>query len=274
MLMIRHLLSVFCASFLFGFAGPLASAATQVTEGDLQMYRDLEYATRLFEVRKMWARRDAGKIGAAQAELDAAWRESGWTRERFDEVYDAVGQVLSNIRAARSGDISEDDLKSALAEQHPTTVAAVRARFDELEAADDSGRAEKQVRDEIARERAGAPPTPAQLQGTWVYDIDATVEAMGLAGLFGGAELAKLKADTLEKSGNPSYTFGPGDAMESRVKAAGGTERIDKGFFRIEGDKIYMRAADSKREHEMQIGIRQGRLVMGTGTISAVFIKQ
>jgi hypothetical protein len=250
-----------------------ARAALKVTEADFQTYRQLAYADQLLEARTMFLRAKPAKIAAARAEHDKTWSASGWTRDRHAEVSDALNEVLSNLSSAKSGDMSADDLKVALAECDPTTVATVRAHYDELENTNDSTRAEKQVREEIELDRAGDVVSEAQLQGTWVFDLEATVELMGLSDL-GKTELEKMKADIVARVGSPSYTFGPGNTMESRVKGADGQERTDKGVYRLDSRSIFFKAEGSKREYDLQIGLRDGRLRLGKGFGLSVFVRK
>ena len=136
----------------------------------------------------------------------------------------------------------------------------------------DSQRAEKQVRDEIEAERAGVPPTVGQLAGTWVFDADATVEAM----LGGPAddEGKKMAAEIAAKVGKPSYTFGPGDRVEVRSKGLDGQEKIETCTFALDGRTIHFKSEGRKREETLEAGLREGKLVLGTGFGKVAFSRK
>ena len=258
-------------AFLLG-AMPRARAAVAVSETDFQTLRRLEYAEALCKARKMWARGDAAKIVAAEAELKQTWQDSSWTRDHYSEVDDAFGEVISNLRSLKNGEMTEADFKSAMSESDPDTVATARAHYEEVQTVRDSERAEKQVRDELERARRGEIPTAAQVQGTWMFDLDGTIDAMGE--LFPIPDREKFKADLAPKVGSPSYTFGPGDQVVSRVTGSDGKERADTGVYRLEGHKIFFKSPGGRREQEMEIGLRKGKLQMGTGFGVVVFARK
>ena len=252
-----------CAAL--ALALPLAVvAAEKVTESDHATLRQLQYAEALGKARLMFARGDATKQAQAKAVLTQALQESGWNRERYDAVEEAVGDVMGNLRLNKSGDMSDADLKSALEDSDPTTVATVRAHYEELNKTNDSQRAEKQVRDEIQEEAAGVPPTRAQLEGTWVYDPDASIDAM-LGGMATAEDKAKLKATIAAKVGSPEYTFGPGDSVVSRSRDSAGNAVVFKGVYRLDGRKIFFKNEGSKREESLSAGLRNGKLQLGMG---------
>ncbi len=258
-------------AFLFG-AVPRARAAVAVSETDLQTLRRLEYAEALCKARKMGARGDAAKVAAAEAELKQTWQDSGWTRDHYSEVDDAFGEVISNLRSLKNGEMTEGDFKSAMSESDPATVATARAHYEEMQTVRDSERAEKQVREELEQARRGEIPTAAQLQGTWVFDLDGTIDAMGE--LFPIPDREKFKADLAGKIGVSSYTFGPGDQIVSRAAGPDGKERADTGVYRLDGYKIFFKSPGGKREQQMEIGLRRGRLQMGTGFGVVVFTRK
>jgi hypothetical protein len=268
--MIRLATCLLCTLLLA--AGSRAVAATAVSESDLKKYQELEYAKAVREAWKMYARADKAKQAAADAEYARVRSAAGWTDERYGAIDEAIGEVLSALSSAKSGDITADELKSTLAECDPVTVAAVKAHFDELNTPNNSERAEKQVRDAIAEERAGAVPTPAQLAGKWVFDADATVKD-ALGGLGSPEDTAKLKADMIARAGNPWYVFGPGNQIESHSKGTSGGEVIFRGTFRIEGHKMFFKAENQKREESLQAGIRDGKLLLGMFGINSVFTR-
>ena len=258
-------------AFLLG-AVPRARAAVAVSETDFQTLRRLEYAEALCKARKMWARGDAAKIAAAEAELKQTWQDSGWTRDHSSEVDDAVGEVISNLRSLKNGEATEDDFKSAMSESDPATVATARAHYEEMQTVRDSERAEKQVREELEQARRGEIPTAAQLQGAWVFDLDGTIDAMNES--FPVPDRDEFKAKLAPKIGSPSYAFGPGDQVVSRALGPDGKERADTGVYRLDGHKIFFKSPGGRNELEMDIGLRHGKLQMGTGFGIVVFARK
>jgi hypothetical protein len=168
--------------------------------------------------------------------------------------------------------MTEGDFKSAMSESDPATVATARAHYEEMQTVRDSERAEKQVREELEQARRGEIPTAAQLQGTWVFDLDGTIDAMGE--LFPIPDREKFKADLAGKIGMSSYTFGPGDQIVSRATGPDGKERADTGVYRLDGYKIFFKSPGGKREQQMEIGLRHGKLQMGTGFGVVVFARK
>ena len=251
---------------------PRLRADAAVTEADYQTLRRMEYAEALCKARKMWARGDAEKIAAAEAGLKKSWQESGWTREHFDEVSDALGMVTGAIRSLKNGESTQADFDATVTESDPVTVATARAHFDEMENARDADKAEKQVRDELEAARRGDIPTEAQLQGTWVFDIDGTFDAM--SEMMPLPDREKFKADLAAKIGTPSYTFGPGDRVVSRATGLDGKERADTGAYRLDGHTIFFKSPGSAREQHLEIGLRRGKLQMGTGFGVVVFARK
>lgn len=240
-----------------------AYASAALTESDYKTYRILTYEQSLRDARKVWARRDPAKLAANDQKLEAAFAAAGWTPERLREAGDAIDEVFSPLHSANRGELTAEDLKQCLAECDATTVSTVKAHFDELNAVNDSEKAEKQAREEHLRERAGVPPTPQQLEGTWVFDVDATVNDM----LQGSTpeELEQAKADILSKTGRPAYTFGPGTNATVRSKAADGTERLEKSEYRLDGGTVYFKQEGRSREQSLGVGLRGGKLVLGMG---------
>jgi hypothetical protein len=271
-IMTRSILSTLCAALLLG-ASVSAPAATKVTEADYRVYRELNYAEALFSARQMFLRADPAKVAAAKAELTKAWTASGWTRDQHSEVEMAISEVLSTLSMVKSGEMTEADFREMAADWEATTIATVRAHYDELQNTGDTERAEKQVREEIARERSGDPVTPEQLLGTWVFDVDATLAVMGL-GQLNAPEREKLKADMLAQVGSPSYTFGPGNTVESRAKGADGQEAVSKGVYRLDGMTMFIKAEGLKREEDIQVGLRDGTLRMGRSFGLSVFVRK
>jgi hypothetical protein len=257
---------------LLALFAPQLGAAVKVTEADYHKYLALEYAEALRDARKMWSRQDPARLAAADAELANAWRASGWTTERFQEVEEAIAEVQSGLRGGRDGDLEPADLRAFLEEHDRTTVATVRAHFEELEDRNPAEIAEQQVRAERESERRGAAPSEAQLQGAWVLDVDATIDWM-LDGI-SLPEREEMKAAVLEKSGRAVFIFGPGKTIESRSRGADGAERSEKGTYRLDGHSLVIKADGSRREYELQVGMRHGKLQIGKGFGMSVFTRE
>jgi len=270
--MTRPLSFFLLGCFFVAIAAPCATAAAKVTDSDFKIYRTVQYAEALRDARKMWARGDKTKIAAAEALPAAALRDAGWTQDRFGEVDEAIGGIQAALRSAKDGEISAEDLASQLAEYDATAVATVKKHWLDVEQTSDSQRAEKQVRDEAEQEQAGVAPTAAQLAGTWILDADATLEAM--TGGLSGEDGKKLAADLSAKMGKPSYTFGPGDRCEVRSKGTDGQEKVETCSFRLEGRTIIFKVEGRKREDSLQAGIRNGKLLLGTGFGKVAFSRK
>lgn len=268
--MIRLAACLLCTVLLA--AGSRAVAMTAVSESDLKKYQDFEFAREVRAAWQMFARADKAKQAAADAELARARAATGWTDEQHGSVDEAIGEVQSALNSARDGEISADELKSALKEYNPVTVATVKAHLEDLNNANYTARAERYVRDAIAEERAGAVPTPAQLAGKWVFDADATVKD-ALGSLASSEDGAKMQADMIARAGNPWYVFGPGNQIESHSKGTSGGEVIFHGTYRIEGHKMFFKAESQKREESLQAGIRDGKLLLGMFGINTVFTR-
>lgn len=245
-----------------------AAAAVKVTESDLATLQKIRYAKALAGARRLYARGDKAKLAAAEAEAKGAAQAAGWSDERFGQVNDAVGALQGVLEQIKRGEVAESDLDSQLEEPpDPVTVATVRAHLDELSQGL-SQKAEQQVRAEAEAERRGAPPTAAQLQGTWTIDFDATVELIG-GSLIAGEERAKLIRKMRDATGEASYTFGPGSAVVTRSKRG-----EEKGTYRVEGSQIFFRNPATKREEKLDVGMRNGKLQMGMGVGLTVFSRR
>ncbi|PTY03772.1 hypothetical protein DB347_21315 [Opitutaceae bacterium EW11] len=268
----RVLCCLLAGCLFFALGAAPCRAATKVTENDYQKYVKLEYAQALFNARKTWSRQNPDLLVVANAELAKAWKDSGWSKEEYGQVEEVLGEVSSSIRSAKDGEISEEDLKAALGECDSATVATVRTHYDDLNNRNSSAAAEKQVREELQRERAGVPPSESEIRGTWVFDCDATIDWM-MPGMK-GPEVEKLKNEMTAKVGTPVYIFGPGASVEVRSKGTDGAEKVEKATYRIEGDKIYFRSPDGRREDHLQIGMRKGKLQMGLSFGMSVFSRK
>lgn len=267
----RFLPCLLIAGLVLTFAAPRALAGAKVTESDYKTYVKLEYEKALCDARKMFARRDPLKLAEAEAALAKAWKESGWTDQRFGEVEESLGEVVSNLNLAKNGELSQEDLKTALSEADPTTVATAKQHFEDLNNTNYGSRAEKQVREEIAAEKNGTPPTDAQIQGSWEFDVDATIDWL-MPGMT-GPEKDKIKTDMAGKMGRVIYTFGPGNAVEVRGPAPDGKEKVEHSTYRLDGNRIFFKTGQT-HESDLKIGMRNGKLQMGLSFGMAVFTKK
>ena len=184
-----------------GTARAQEEGIVQFREADYAAYAQLRLANAVAEEKGMFAH-DPAKRAAIDAEFATACADAGWTKERFAEIDSAVGSALSAI----------GDPENAGEEVSPTTLATVKAHQKEL--ADNDGlrqRARNLVQEQMLAAKRGVPPTPAQLAGHWVWDIELTIASMA-EGM--GDELKQSMRDQLSKTlVAASYTFGPGDRL-------------------------------------------------------------
>jgi hypothetical protein len=270
--MMRLLASVLSVIVVVAAAAP-GVAATAVSESDYQKLRSLQYGEEVRDAWRMLSRANPQRVAAAEAEFERVKAASGWTDERREEIEMAIEEVRYALRSAKDGEISAAELKETLAQCDPATVATVKAHLEEIETGNDSQRAEAFVREEIARERAGAVPTPAQLEGKWTFDPEATVTEM-LGGLVDAETRASLKAQIEEKTGRPSYTFGPGMSVEVRTKGPDGAETVQRAHYRIDGHTLYFKGDGRDREEKLQVGMRDGKLLLGMMNMMSVFARE
>lgn len=244
-------------------------AGVKVSEADYAAYQKIRYAQALAEKRAMYDRANKAKY---DAEKKAAVQSAGWTQERFGQVEGALGELRGNEPPGGDGQ-NEKDWKALLSGYDQTTVATYRAHSAELRHDDTDARAEAEVRKERAEAQAGDAPTAAALQGTWIADIDATLDRM-LGGNAGGELKEKMRKQVGASMEGNSYQFGPGDAIVATAKGPDGKVRVDKGTFRLDGRTVYFRSPGSKAEQSLQAGFSGGRLLLGVGMMSVVYRKK
>ena len=122
--------------------------------------------------------------------------------------------------------------------------------------------------------KRGAPPTPAQLAGKWVFDMDLTVAGM-TEGM--GDESKKSVRDSLSKTLiAASYTFGPGDRLVATNQRLGMAPETQEGTYRLEGSTLVVKAKMGNREREdkLNIGIKDGYLRIGMMGFFSVFRRE
>jgi hypothetical protein len=250
---------------------PMALAeGPQIAEKDLQTYVKLYEAQLLASARAMYARGDANKRADAQAGFPKALSDAGWSQEKWDEIDREVHMIDETLRTAETGTDKEavEEDKRALAEQHdPAVVSWVRAHRKEVQYTSVNEKAEAQARAEDKQVAAGKAPSKADLQGTWKFDIDASMahvkETMGV----GGPEIRKA----LTSLGETTYIFS-GDNVETRTLRPGSkTPEVNKGTFRIEGNDFLVKSGTSKHENKMQVGLKSPKelifSMMGAGSV-------
>ena len=264
---------ILAAGVLGMLTSPAAAqdGAVKVTEADFAAYEKLRYASIVNEERRPFARDDAKKA-AIKAEWEAALKTAGWSEDRFREIGSAVDDAANALNDVDKGGEDAAAGKETLASLDKTTVATVQAHRKEHIADEDlRKKAREQVRGEADAERRGAAPDPKALEGKWVFDLDATVASM-MPGA--DAELAKdLRAKMGETMSEATYTFGPGDKIVSTIVQKG-TKRTDEGTYRLDGNKLYFKAAGRQRENFLDVGMKDGKLRIGMMGMYSVFKKE
>jgi hypothetical protein len=235
-------------------AEPAEDGPTKVTPADVAKYVQLREAEVLKEARST-LRRDARSKEKAEQDWAKALRAAGWSDEQYQKISEAVGMAASALRDSAQPGEDGDNAKATLAEMDKGTVAAVKARLKDLQS-DDALRqkADARAREEWEAERRGAPPTPAKLAGTWAFSLDATVDA--IAADMGEEVKQKMRQEMSKTMRGATYTFGPGDKIESVTTAPDGSARTERGTYRVEGNKLFLKAERGKREHELTVGMK------------------
>ena len=241
---------VLAGAFL-AFAGTSSAdepGPIEFTEADYPAYSTLRFAKAVAEEKRMFAH-DKAKQAAIAADFAKACAEVGWTKERFEQVDDAVSAALNALR----------DPENAGDEVSKTTLATVKAHQKELaDYAELRKRARDLVQEQAMAAKRGAPPTPAQLAGKWVFDMDLTVAGM-TEGM--GDELKKSVRDSLSKTLiAASYTFGPGDRLVATNQRLGMAPETQEG--------------NREREDKLNIGIKDGYLRIGMMGFFSVFRRE
>jgi hypothetical protein len=260
-------LAIVLAGAFSTFAGTASAdeeGPVQFKEADYAAYSTLRFAKAVAEEKRMFAH-DKAKQAAIAAEFAKACAEIGWTTERFEQVDDAVSAALSAL----------GDPENAGDEVSKTTLATVKAHQKEL--ADYDGlrkRARDLMQEQAMAAKRGAPPTPAQLAGKWVWDMDLTIASM-TEGM--GDELKTSMRDQLSKTlVASSYTFGPGDRLVAITQRPGLAAETQEGTYRLEGSTLTVKALMGKRQREDQlsIGIKDGYLRIGMMGMFSVFRRE
>ena len=243
----------------------------KITEKDFATMRAIEYAKTLKSERIFRSGRNAETMASAEQALAKTIRETGWSTEKLDDVTSALRSVVEALDRLDAGGEEAADARETLKGFDPVTVATAKSHRAEVVKNDDQARAEKEVREGQKAEAAGEVPTVASLQGVWELSVDATVEAMAN----GNAELgAKLREAMAGKLGKSTYRFGPGNAIEATSVQPGKAPEVTKGTFRLDGHALYTLPAGGKRESKLELGLKGGRLLVGLGFMSTVFVRK
>jgi hypothetical protein len=242
-------------------------APARPTEADYAEYARLRMAHEVANQKDDFARGAAEKA-AVQAEFEKACASAGWTAERYEQVDEAVDNVLSALAEPENYSLDDTD------EVTVATVKAHRKELDDFEAV--RQRAADQVKEDRLLAKRGAPATPAELNGTWVLDIPLT-----LAGMTEGAsdELKeKAEADYRKTLTGATYTFGPGDRIKAVNQRPGQPPETTEGRYRLDGAKLTIsapaRAGGPEREDSVDVGIKDGRLLIGKFGFYSVFRRE
>ena len=263
----RSLLALALAGSLLAFAGTVRAqdeGPVQFTEADYAAYSTLRLAKAVSDEKGMFAH-DKAKRAAIAEEFAKACIGAGWTAERFEQVDDAVGSALSAL----------DDPENAEEDVSKTTLATVKAHRADLTNYDGLRQhAREIVQEQAMADRRGAPPTPAQLAGTWVMDMDLTVASM-TEGM--GEDLKKSAREGLSKNLLAArYTFGPGDRLASTIQRPGPVMETQEGTYRLEGSTLFIKArmGTRNREDKVAVGIKDGHLRIGMMGVFSVFRRE
>jgi hypothetical protein len=264
-------LSALLLVFFLGAAFAQDVPTPRVTEADFATFVKLRYAVELAQAKTQVARNDPAKLASVKEELDGAFRDAGWSRDRFAEISEALLGASNRLSTLGSSDTEEAGYaQEELARMDPVTVATARAHAAELnDSSEESGKAMREARDDAQKELRGPAPTTAELQGRWAFNLDATVE-LNTKGL--GADTKRKMRDGMARTMTSAmYLFGPGNAVEVLTRTAEGQMRSDKTTFRIAEGRIFFVAG--KSEVSLDIGMKDGRLLIGIMGIYSIFDK-
>jgi hypothetical protein len=245
------------------------ASTTKVSEADYATFVKLRSAVELADAKSR--AKDPEKLEAVKEDLRKAFADSGWSQERFADVSEALLGAANSIFLLDSEDAEEAGYaQEQLDQMDPVTVATARAHVADLnDSSAVSDAAVRQARADAQRELRGPAPAPAQLTGRWDFNLEATVQ-LNASGL--GPDTKKRMRDSMAKTMSfTSYIFGPGGAVEVLTRTAEGPLRSEKTTFRISEDRIFFKTG--KGEVDLDIGMKDGQLRMGTMGIYSIFDK-
>jgi hypothetical protein len=238
----------------------------RLTEADYAAFTKLRLAKAVVEEKGMFAHGNKEKQAAIDAQLTKVLAETGWTKERFEQVSEAVDSILG---------VLSDPEQQMDSEMDRTTIATVKAHRKDLEDYDGlKKRALQQIQDEQILALRGRPPTAAELTGKWVLNVELSVASItqGLPD-----EVTKNAAEEYRKNLTAAtYTFGPGNTIAAINQRPGVPPETTQGTYRLEGSTLFIKAkmGTRDREEKMDVGIKDGRLYIGMMGAYSVFEKQ
>jgi hypothetical protein len=260
---------IFATGTLLGFA--LAVQAGEgtppgLTEANYADFSKIRLAKEVVEQKSMFAHGNKEKQAAIDAQLAKVFAETGWTKERYEQVNDAVASILAFL---------SDPEQTMDPEPDQTTIATVKAHRKDLK--DYEGlkkRALQEIQDEQILARRGRPPTAAEITGKWVLNVELSVAAItqGLPD-----EVTKNAAEEFRKNLTAAtYTFGPGDAIAAINQRPGVPPENTQGTYRLEGSTLLIKAkmGTRDREEKVDVGLKDGRLYLGIMGAYSVFERQ
>jgi hypothetical protein len=260
---------ILAVGVLFGFA--LAARAgegapARLTEADYANFTKMRLAKAVVEEKRMFAHGNKEKQAAIDAQLTRVLAETGWTKERFEQVSEAVDSILG---------VLSDPEQQMDPEMDKTTIATVKAHRKDLEDYDGlKQRALQQIQDEQILAKRGRPPTAAEITGKWVLNVELSVASItqGMPD-----EVTKNAAEEYRKNLTAAtYTFGPSNAIAAINQRPGVPPENTQGTYRLEGSTLFIKAkmGTRDREEKVDVGIKDGRLYIGMMGAYSVFERQ
>jgi hypothetical protein len=232
---------------------------------DLDGYARLRDARALADARQQLPGARSQRTGA-DAEFQKALQAAGWTSARYQAADAIVSDALAYLQGAGDNPAQAEEFWEANERVDAATVALVKARRPQLEAAEE--RARQALRQEQEVSILGRLATRADLQGTWQRDREASRAHLASALHMGAAQVSEI----LKDQGESWFTFS-GDQAEGREVRAGVTSTW-KAPYRIEGRNLVF--LTKGREERLQVGVRSPtELIFGAmGIPSGVYRKR
>jgi hypothetical protein len=116
-----------------------------------------------------------------------------------------------------------------------------------------------------AQAATGSPAKAADVQGTWVFDLEASLAHVQETMHLPTSSLGTMRT-ALEANKGTTYVFS-GSSIEVKGSQAGDS----KGTFRIEGADLVI---VDRGEHRMQIGMKGKDLVLSMFGVGSIFKKR
>ena len=112
----------------------------------------------------------------------------------------------------------------------------------------------------------GRPVTAAEVQGTWVFDLEASLAHVQETMHLPATSMGQMRT-ALEPNKGTTYAF-----SGSSIAVTGTPAGDAKGSFRIVGADLVI--ADGKRESKLQIGMKGKDLVLSMFGVGSVYKKR